>query len=159
MRNYDDKRISFPIPDGWEVSQDRSGNILYVDPSDKETWCFVQLVGLGPKPGGSSIPSARECLARCYESELESGTASMVDLGGGRAVIECPEVTTHDGREFIVYHFHLASSTNSRDVQLADFSLAVPKAMKDFPKVSSLKEMVRNQAKVAKFHAWDNSVA
>ena len=152
MRNYDDKRISFPIPDGWEVSHDKAANILYIDPSSRETWCFVQLGGLRPKPGGKSVPSARDCLAGCYESELKSGTASIVDLGGGRAVVEWQEVTTQDGREFIVYHSHLALRTDSEEVQLADFSLAVPKMMADSPKVSRLQAMVREQAKQAKFH-------
>lgn len=159
MRVYDDHRISFPVPDSWQVSHDPSGNILYMDPSDSGTWCFVQLGGLRPKPGGKLVPSARACLARCYESELKSGTASIVDFGGGRAVVEWPEVTTHDGREFIVYHFHLASSTESGEVQLATFSLAVPKAMKDLPRMSSLQEMVREQARVAEFHPWHDCAA
>ncbi len=159
MKDCEDKRISFPIPDGWEVSRDASGNILYVDPSDKETWCFVQLGGLRPKPGGRSVPSARECLAGFHESELKSGIATMVDFGADRAVVEWPEVTLHEGREFIVYHFHLASNAESGEVQLADFSLAVPKAIKDLPKVSSLREMVREQAKLAKFHSWHDYAA
>jgi hypothetical protein len=154
MKNYDDQRISFPVPEGWLVRQDESDNILYNDPSDSETWCFVQLGGLRPKAPDEPLPSARNALSGCYEKELAINAATITNLGESRAFIEWPEITKPDGREFVVYHFHWASSTTSGEIQLADFSLAVPSAIKDTPKVSRLKELVREQIRVAKFHEW-----
>lgn len=155
MRNFDDNRISFPVPEGWKVHHDPSGNIVYMDPSDAaKTWCFVQLGGLRPRQVGNSAPSARKFLAECYASELKSGAASLFEVENDRVVVEWPEFTTHGGADFIVYHFHLASNTDHGEIQLADFALAVPKAMKDSPMILRLQEMVREQTRLAKFHRW-----
>ncbi|HEX7470261.1 MAG TPA: hypothetical protein VF437_05950 [Verrucomicrobiae bacterium] len=121
MQNYNDQRISFPIPEGWRVSDDKTGNIFYVDPTDDETWCFVEFSGLKQKTPDKPVPSAWDVLAETFKKELLAGVASLSKLDENRALIEWPEETVHDGKEFLVYHFQLGSRVASGDVQLANF--------------------------------------
>ena len=154
MRNYSDQRISFPIPEDWRVSHDESGNIFYVDPTDNETWCFVELVGLRQKTHDKPVPNARDVLAGTFEKELKAGVASLSMLDENHALVEWPEDTVHDGKDFLVYHFQLAARVESGDVQLANFSLAAPKNLQNSPNVVRKIELLRKQATSAKIKIW-----
>jgi len=153
MNNYDDHRISFPVPNGWHIKTDESGNILYNDPSDEETWCFVQLGGLRQSTPNKPVPTALDFLTQIYEQELTAGVAAIFSLSD-RAFVEWEEKTINDGRDFIVYHFHLASNAESGDIQMADFSLAAPILPLDTMNVSRKRKLFSDQMKLARFHIW-----
>ena len=154
MKNYEDFRISFSIPEGWSVTEDESNNIIYNDPRDKSFWCSIELGGLKTKTPDNPIPSTKFVLASLFEKELASKTGVLVELEGGRAMVEWLESAEHQGRQYLAHHFQVAASAISGDVQMAFFCLTIPLPVQDQTKIDGLKILVRQQAVSAKLKEW-----
>jgi len=157
MKNYEDFRISFPIPENWRMTEDESNNLIFADPGDKSYWCSIEFSGLKAKTPDNPVPSAKFVLASCFEKELASRTGVLIELGGGQAMVEWPETAEHQGRQYLVHHFQIAAPAISGDVQLANFCLTIPLPVQDHDKIADLKNLVRQQAVSAKFKEWRKS--
>jgi hypothetical protein len=154
MKNYEDFRISFPIPEIWRMTEDESTNLIFDDPRDKSYGCSIEFGGLKAKTLDNPVPSAKFVLASCFEKELASRTGVLIELEDGRAMVEWPESTEYQGRQYLVHHFHVAAPAISGDMQLANFCLTIPLPIQDQTKIDGLKTLVRQQAVSAKFKEW-----
>ena len=157
MKNYEDFRISFPIPENWRITEDESSNLIFDDPRDKSYWCSIEFGGLKAKTPDKPVPSAKFVLASCFEKELASKTSVLLELQDGRAMVEWPESAEHQGQQYLVHHLQVAAPVISGDVQLANFCLTIPLPVQDQAKVDDLKILVRQQAVSAQFKEWRKS--
>lgn len=157
MKNFEDFRISFLIPENWRVTEDESNNLIFADPRDKSFWCSIEFSGLKARTSNNPLSSAKFVLASCFEKELASKTGVLIELEDGRAMIEWPETAKLQGGQYLVHHFQVAAPAISGDVQLANFCLTIPLPVQDQAKIDGLKNLVRQQAVSAKFKEWRKS--
>lgn len=157
VKIYNDGRIRTFFPHDWKVWEDKDRNIFYQDPNNSDMWCFIQLGALAPTAKSGPLPSARGFLEYCYRKELITKEAQVKDLSDRQALLEWVELTRHEGKKMLVYHFNVAFKNDDGCLQLAHFSAAIPEFLNSDPASVQLQDLVKQQSESVKFYEWGRS--